>query len=627
MPAIRAPRRSIRPRARSCVIARTASRPRPASSDPILADACIAVSSHICALSGTGRALMWSTPASARSGGQGRAPRAVPTTEGRRPSASARRPRVSLRSPRSSAAPSRPPRFATIAPRRQRRQTSRVALRHPAFARDGGARYGSPGDADQRGFQTMSDGQARDYGFETLAIHAGAEPDPTTGARAVPIYQTTSYVFDDVDHAAALFNLQKFGNIYSRLTNPTVSVLEERIAALEGGTAACCTASRPRGAVPDLPQPDDARQQRRLLDQALWRLDHPDDATPSRSSAGTRASSTRATRELRGRRSTTGPGRSSSRALPTRTASSPTSRRSPPSPTPHGVPLVVDNTMPTPYLCQPLKWGADIVVHSMTKYLGGQGNSVGGVIVEGGRFDWANGKFPLLTEPTEAYHGLRFFETFGNFGAHRPQQGDRPARHGPCLSPFNAFLILTRASRPCRCAWTATSPMPTRSRPGSRATRTSPGSPIPACRRTARRSLEKYCPRGLGSVFTFGVKGGYEMGVRLVDSCQLLSHVANIGDTRSLIIHPASTTHRQLDEAQLRRRRRRAGRGPPLDRDRDAPATSSPTSTRRSTPPSARPGRALPDRLRRRCGERSGAPSGRRWALRRRCRPPLRTTP
>ena len=216
----------------------------------------------------------------------------------------------------------------------------------------------------------------------------------------------------------------------------------------------------------------------------------------------------------------------------------------------HGVPLVVDNTLPTPYLCQPLKWGADIVVHSMTKYLGGQGNSVGGAIVEGGRFDWANGKFPLLTEPTEAYHGLRFFETFGNFALTVRNKAIGLRDMGPALSPFNAFLILQGIETlPLRmdrhvanadqvAAWLAANPHVS-------------WVSYPRLPQNRTPLLEKYCPRGLGSVFTIGVKGGYEMGVRLVDNCQLLSHVANIGDTRSLIIHPASTTHRQLDADQL----------------------------------------------------------------------------
>jgi O-acetylhomoserine (thiol)-lyase len=216
----------------------------------------------------------------------------------------------------------------------------------------------------------------------------------------------------------------------------------------------------------------------------------------------------------------------------------------------NGVPLVVDNTLPTPYLCRPLEWGADAVVHSMTKYLGGQGNSVGGAIVEGGRFDWGNGKFPLMDGPTPAYHGLRFFETFGDFAFAVRCKAIGLRDMGPALSPFNAFLILQGVETlPLRmdrhvanadkvAAWLARHPQVS-------------WVSYPRLPQNRTPLLDKYCPRGLGSVFTFGVKGGYEMGVRVVDGCQLLSHVANIGDTRSLIIHPASTTHRQLDEEQL----------------------------------------------------------------------------
>jgi O-acetylhomoserine (thiol)-lyase len=227
----------------------------------------------------------------------------------------------------------------------------------------------------------------------------------------------------------------------------------------------------------------------------------------------------------------------------------------------NGVPLVVDNTLPSPALCQPLRWGADVVVHSMTKYLGGQGNSVGGVIVEGGRFDWGNGKFPLMSEPTEAYHGLRFHETFGKFALTVRNKAIGLRDMGPALSPFNAFLILQGVETlPLRmerhvenadkvAAWLARSPYVS-------------WVSYPRLPQNRTPLLDKYCPRGVGSVFTFGVKGGYEMGVKVVDGCQLLSHVANIGDTRSLIIHPASTTHRQLDESQLKA----AGAGPEVVR-------------------------------------------------------------
>jgi O-acetylhomoserine (thiol)-lyase len=404
--------------------------------------------------------------------------------------------------------------------------------------------------------------QDQDYGFETLAIHAGAAPDPTTGARATPIYQTTSFVFDDVDHAASLFNLQRFGNIYSRITNPTVSVLEERIAALEGGTAACAVASGHAAqfiAFLNLMQPgDEIVSSTKLYGGSItqfsetfpkfgWRVRFVDPTRPAEFK-----------KALRKR----------TRAIFVESASNPDgvvcdleaiaaiAHEA-------GIPLVVDNTMPTPYLCQPIRHGADVVVHSMTKYIGGHGNSMGGIIVDGGTFDWfQNQKFPAMTEPTKAYHGVRFAETFGDFGFAMRCKTVGLRDIGPCLSPFNAFMLLTGVETlPLRmqrhvenartvATWLAEHPrVAWVSYPGL------PDSPYCAL-------AERYMPRGTGAVFTFGLEGGYEMGVRVVEACELLSHLANIGDTRSLIIHPASTTHRQLDEEQLRK----AGAGPEVVR-------------------------------------------------------------
>ena len=400
------------------------------------------------------------------------------------------------------------------------------------------------------------------YGFETLAIHAGASPDPTTGARATPIYQTTSFVFDDVDHAAALFNLQRFGNIYSRITNPTVSVLDERIAALEGGTAACAVASGHAAqfvALLNLMQPgDELISSTKLYGGSItqfsetfpkfdWRVRFVDPTRPAEFK-----------KALRKR----------TKAIFVESASNPDgvicdleaiaaiAHEA-------GIPLVVDNTMPTPYLCQPIRHGADVVVHSMTKYIGGHGNSMGGIIVDGGSFDWfQNDKFPALTEPTKAYHGIRFAEHFGDFGFAMRCKTVGLRDIGPCLSPFNAFMLLTgvetlplRMQRHVENAravgtWLAAHPLVAWvSWPGL------PDSPY-------RALAERYMPRGTGAVFTFGLKCGYEMGIRVVEACELLSHLANIGDTRSLIIHPASTTHRQLDEEQLRK----AGAGPEVVR-------------------------------------------------------------
>ena len=400
----------------------------------------------------------------------------------------------------------------------------------------------------------MSD---KTYGFETLAIHAGAEPDPATGARATPIYQTTSYVFDDVDHAASLFNLQQFGNIYTRLTNPTVSVLESRVAALEGGVGACCTASGHAAqflTFLNLMRPGDnvvaskklyggsIAQMRHTFPNFGWEAKFVDPRDPAAFEA---AMDDR------------------TRAVFIESASNPDgivadletiadiAHAS-------GVPLIVDNTLPTPALCNPLKWGADIVCHSMTKYIGGQGNSVGGAIVDGGTFDWAaSGKFPLMTEPSEAYHGLKFYETFGSLALTVRNKAIGLRDIGPPLSPFNAFLILqgveTLPLRMARhvenadkaAAWLMEHPKVAWVSYGR----------LPQNR---SEHTQKYCPNGLGSVFTFGVKGGYDAGVKVVDSCNLISHVANIGDTRTLIIHPASTTHRQLSEAE----QEAAGAGP-----------------------------------------------------------------
>jgi O-acetylhomoserine (thiol)-lyase len=400
------------------------------------------------------------------------------------------------------------------------------------------------------------------YGFETLAIHAGAAPDPTTGARATPIYQTTSFVFDDVDHAAALFNLQRFGNIYSRITNPTVSVLEERIAALEGGTAACAVASGHAAqfiALLNLMQPgDELISSTKLYGGSItqfsetfpkfdWRVRFVDPTRPAEFK-----------KALRKR----------TKAIFVESASNPDgvvcdleaiaaiAHEA-------GIPLIVDNTMPTPYLCQPIRHGADVVVHSMTKYIGGHGNSMGGVIVDGGSFDWfQNEKFPAMTAPTKAYHGVRFAEHFGDFGFAMRCKTVGLRDIGPCLSPFNAFMLLTGVETlPLRmqrhventravATWLAEHPLVAWvSWPGL------PDSPYHGL-------AERYMPRGTGAVFTFGLKGGYEMGIRVVEACELLSHLANIGDTRSLIIHPASTTHRQLDEEQLRK----AGAGPEVVR-------------------------------------------------------------
>ncbi len=401
-----------------------------------------------------------------------------------------------------------------------------------------------------------------DYGFETLAIHAGAAPDPTTGARATPIYQTTSFVFDDVDHAASLFNLQQFGNIYSRLTNPTVSVLEERVAALEGGTAACATSSGHAAqflAFLNLMRPGDEiissqklyggsiTQFSETFPQFGWNVLFADPTDP----ASFDALVTDRTRAIFIESASNPDG-----VIADIEAIAAVAKKA-------GVPLICDNTMPTPFLCQPLKHGADIVIHSMTKYLGGHGNSMGGVIVDGGSFDWhQNEKFPLMTESTKAYHGVKFAENFGDFAFALRAKAIGLRDMGPCLSPFNAFMILTGtetlALRMQRHADNALQVARFLEGHPAVAWVSYPGLSSSPHHGLARRLM----PRGTGAVFTVGLKGGFDAGVRLVESCELLSHLANIGDTRSLIIHPASTTHRQLDEAQLKA----AGAGPEVVR-------------------------------------------------------------
>ena len=388
------------------------------------------------------------------------------------------------------------------------------------------------------------------YGFETRAIHAGAAPDPTTGARATPIYQTTSYVFDDVDHAASLFNLHDFGYIYSRLTNPTVAVLEERIASLEGGRAAVAAGSGHAAQfltfVTLLGPGDEFVASRNLYGGSLtqfgqsfkklgWTCHFVDPADPENFR---RALNPRCKAIFI--ESLANPGGvvvDIARVAAVAHES--------------GLPLIVDNTLATPYLCRPIEHGADIVVHSTTKFLAGHGNSLGGVVVESGRFDWSQGAgFPSLTDPEPAYHGLRFFENFGDFAFTMKARAVALRDFGPALAPMNAFLTITGietlhvrmerhvanaqkvaeflAGHP-KVAWVSYAGLA--------------GSPYFALAR-------KYLPKGAGAVFTFGVKGGFAAGTRLVENVRLFSHLANVGDTRSLILHPASTTHRQLTAEQ-----------------------------------------------------------------------------
>ena len=394
-------------------------------------------------------------------------------------------------------------------------------------------------------------------GFDTLAIHAGAQPDPATGARATPIYQTTSYVFDDVDHAAALFNLETFGNIYTRITNPTQAVLEERVAALEGGTAGLAIASGHAAQMlvfHTLLEPgDEFIAARQLYGGSInqfthsfkkcgWTVRWADTTDPE----AFHAAITPKTKAIFVE-SIANPG-----GIITDIAAIAAVAKE------AGVPLIVDNTLATPYLIRPVEHGADIVVHSLTKFLGGHGNSIGGAIVDCGTFDWIeSGRYPTLSEPSPSYHGITFAETFGNFAFAIACRVFSLRDLGPAIAPFNAFLILTgietlplRMQRHCDNAlqvaeWLA--------RHDKIAWVNYAGLPDNKYYKLAKR----YSPKGAGAVFTFGLKGGYEAGIALVSNVKLFSHLANIGDTRSLVIHPASTTHRQLTEEQ----RERAGAG------------------------------------------------------------------
>jgi O-acetylhomoserine (thiol)-lyase len=397
----------------------------------------------------------------------------------------------------------------------------------------------------------------RKPGFNTLAIHAGAQPDPATGARATPIYQTTSFVFDDVEHAAALFNLETFGNIYTRITNPTQAVLEERVAALEGGTAGLAVASGHAAQMlvfHTLLEPgDEFVAARQLYGGSINQFTHSfkkcgwtvrfADTTDADSFGAALTPKTKAIFV----ESIANPG-----GIITDIAAVAAVAKE------AGVPLIVDNTLATPYLIRPIEHGADIIVHSLTKFLGGHGNSIGGAIVDCGTFDWLkSGRYPTLSTPTASYHGITFAETFGNFAFAIACRVLSLRDLGPAISPFNAFLILTgietlplRMQRHCDNALAVATWL-------SRHPKVAWVNYAGLADNKYHALAKRYCPQGAGAVFTFGLKGGYEAGIALVSNVRLFSHLANIGDTRSLIIHPASTTHRQLTDEQ----RMRAGAG------------------------------------------------------------------
>jgi O-acetylhomoserine (thiol)-lyase len=387
-------------------------------------------------------------------------------------------------------------------------------------------------------------------GFSTRSLHAGHTPDKATNARAVPIYQTTSFVFDDSTHAAELFALQKFGNIYSRIMNPTTDVFEQRVAALEGGIAALATSSGQAAqflALGSLVEQGDEIVAASTLyggtytqfDVSFRRLGinvkfvEPDDPENFRSAV------TPKTRAFYGE--TIANPRMNVLDIEKVAAIAHQA----------GVPLVIDNTMASPYLCRPIEHGADIVLHSATKFLGGHGTSIGGIIVDSGKFAWTD-KFPAITQPSPGYHGMKFSEVFGNLAYIIKTRVEGLRDFGPCLSPFNAFLFLQgietlkfRMEQHSRNALQVTEWLSRHPAVGWVKYSGLKSSPY-------YRLAQKYLPLGQGSVATFGIKGGLEAGRKLIDSVKLFSHLANLGDSKSLIIHPASTTHQQLtDEQQL----------------------------------------------------------------------------
>jgi O-acetylhomoserine (thiol)-lyase len=400
-------------------------------------------------------------------------------------------------------------------------------------------------------------------GFATLAIHAGASPDPTTGARVTPIYQTAAYVFNDADHAASLFGLEAFGNIYTRIGNPTQGVLEQRVAALEGGTAALAVASGHAAQLivfHALMTPGDhfvagrqlyggsVNQFTHAFKNFDWHVDWADASDP----ASFEKAITPKTKALFCE-SIANPGG----LVVDLDAIGAIAKK-------HGIPFIVDNTMASPYLVQPKAHGADIIVHSLTKFLGGHGNSIGGIIVDCGTYDWmaSKKKYPTLQDANASYNGMKLAETFGNFAFAIACRVMGLRDLGPAISPFNAFLILTgietlplRMERHCSNALAVAKHLAKHPKVAWVNYAGLDGN--------ASHAVQKrIAPKGAGAVFTFGVKGGYEAGVKVVAGVELFSHLANIGDTRSLIIHPASTTHRQLTDAQ----RTAAGAGPEVVR-------------------------------------------------------------
>ena len=390
----------------------------------------------------------------------------------------------------------------------------------------------------------------REFDIETLCLHAGQLPDAATGARAVPIYQTTSYVFDDTDHAASLFNLQTFGNVYTRLMNPTNAAFEERMAALEGGSGALALASGMSAQMVAL----------------LTLLEAGDHMVSASTLYGGTYSQFDVTFRRMGIETTfVDPDEPENfaaaitpktKAIYAETLGNPLTNvldfeKVSDIAHAHDIPLVVDNTFATPYLCQPFSHGADIVTHSATKFIGGHGTSMGGVVVESGQFPWDNGKFPMMMEPSPGYHGVRFYETFGDFGYIMKARMETLRTLGPSMSPFNAFMFLqgleslhVRMDRHCENTMKVAKYLESHDRVSWVSYAGLESSRYYAL-------AQKYLPRGQSSIFAFGIKGGKEAGVKFIEGVEFLSHLANVGDAKTLVIHPASTTHRQLNDEQL----------------------------------------------------------------------------
>ena len=389
----------------------------------------------------------------------------------------------------------------------------------------------------------------REFGFETLCLHAGQLPDSATGSRAVPIYQTTSYVFDDTDHAASLFNLQTFGNVYSRMMNPTSAVLEERLATLEGGRAGVVVGSGMAAqmvALLTLLEAGDELVSASTLyggtysqfDYAFRRMGidtHFVDSDDPQNFAKAITSKTKAVYA-----ETIGNPLNNVLDISAVAAIAHDA----------GLPLVIDSTFATPYLCRPIEHGADIVVHSVTKWIGGHGTSIGGALIESGKFPWDNGNFPGMTEPSKGYHGIRFYETFGDFGFTMKARMETLRTMGPTLSPFNSFLFLQgletlplRMDRHCANALGVAEFL--ESHPAVAWVK------YAGLENSPYHKLAKtYLPKGPGSLLAFGIHGGQKAGIKFIEGVQFLSHLANVGDAKTLVIHPASTTHRQLTEEE-----------------------------------------------------------------------------